>query len=275
MHATAAPTGVAAPSSHHNLPVFLHFALSLLHSALKHHKLHESDAAIRALLDPYLPLLASTTLLMQPGKGRAAATSVEVVEVSLKVCNFLLRWPSLPSHGAFVGPLASFLFSLLQQGDAALHPPLFKTLSILIHHCRHAFNAAQLSLLFSFIKEAVLTPTERSPVFPLLHAVLTRKWLHPDLYDVMDRVATLLVTSPSAAVRDEAAALFLLFLLDYPLGRQAHATAPDVPGAEPRLRRGGRPPGGGGHAGVGGGAPSRRWRWTRRRSCCGSPSSWR
>ena len=208
----------AAPSSQHNLPVVLHFALSLLHSALKHHKLHESDASIRILLDPYLPLLSSTTLLLTPARGRAASLSSDVVEVSLKVCNFLLRWPSLPSHPAFVAPLAAFLFALLQQGDAALHPALFKTMSILIQHCRHQFTSAQLGLLFSFIREAMLTPQEHSPVFPLLHAVLTRKWLHPDLYDVMDRTAHLLVTSPSASVRQEAATLFLLFLLDYPVG---------------------------------------------------------
>ena len=209
----------AAPSMNHNLPVVVHFALSLLQAALKHHRLPESDATIRALLDPYLPLLASTTLLLTPSTPqRSSALSMDVLDVSLKVSNFLLRFPSLPSLPSFVARFAPFLFILLTSAESALLPSLFKTLSILIHHSRYTFTAPQLTLLFSFIKQELLSPSEHSFVFPLLHAILTRKLLHPDLYDVIDRVAQLLVTSPSAPVRTSAASLFLLFLLDYPIG---------------------------------------------------------
>ena len=209
----------AAPSSNHNLPVVVHFALSLLHAALKHHKLPESDATIRALLDPYLPLLASTTTLLAPSTPqRSSALSVDVLDVSLKVTNFLLRFPSLPSLPSFITRFSPFLFTLLTSSESALLPSLFKTLSILIQHSRYPFTQPQLSLLFSFIKQELLAPSDHSFVFPLLHSVLTRKLLHPDLYDAIDRTAQLMVTSPSALIRTSAASLFLLFLLDYPVG---------------------------------------------------------
>ena len=212
----------AAPSAHHNLPVLLHFALSLLHSALKHNKLHEFDPAARALLDRFLPLLSSTTLLLTPAAPTrgASVVSADVIDVSLRVCNVLLRWSALPSLPAFVSSLAPFLFSLLNGAESSLLPSAFKTLSILIHHSRQSFTGPQLTLLFSFIREELLTPSDHSFVFPLLHAILTRRLLHPDLYDCMDRVAELLVTSASAKVREAAAGLFLLFLLDYPVGEK-------------------------------------------------------
>ena len=225
-------TSRAALSSTHNAPILLHFALSLLNNALAHHKLHETDPGIPQMLDPYLNLLATACLLMksttattQPtkarggaGSGGMGAVSNEVIEMALRICNHLLRFSTLPSLPSFVPPFNSFLFTLLTSGQAQLTSAAFKTLSILIYHSKCTFTPQQLSLLFSFINQDLTTITDTSFVFPLLHSILSRQLLHTELYDTMARVAELCVVSGSGVVRQRCGELFVLFLLDYPIG---------------------------------------------------------
>ena len=216
----------ATLSTTHNSPITLHFALQLLHNTLAHHKLTETQPPnAPQLLDPFLNLIATTCLLMRPtgGSGQARAGGVgvvsnEVVEVSLRICNHLLRFSSLPSLASFVPPFNSFLFTLLTSGQSSLTSAAFKTLSILIYHSKCTFTPQQLSLLFSFINADLTTLTDTSFVFPLLHAILSRQLLHPDLYDTMSRTAQLAITSTTPLTRTRCADLFVQFLLDYPIG---------------------------------------------------------
>ena len=219
----AKPRTAASVSATLNLPILLHFALSLLHSALKQDKLRDSGRDAASVLDPYLQLLSSTCLMMQdasaasaPQSGRkgGAAVSDDVIDVSLRVCNHLLRLP-LPSLPGFLPVLTRFLFSLLTRGKSSLSSSVFRTLSIVIHHSEQPLSAAQLSLLLSFVREELLQPHEQSVVFLLLHGILKRRLLHPELAGCMSLVAQLLVTSDSASIRSDAATNFLLYLLDY------------------------------------------------------------
>ena len=219
----AKPRTAASVSARLNLPVLLHFALSLLHAALKQDKLRDGGLDAAAVLDPYLQLLSSTCLMMQDAATAAAApsgrkggagVSDDVIDVSLKLCNQLLRLP-LPSLPAFLPVLTRFLFSLLTRGKSSLSSPVFRTLSIVIHHSEQPLSAAQLSLLLSFVREELLQPSEQSLVFVLLHGILKRRLLHPELAGCMRIVSQLLVTSDSAAIRSEAASCYLLYLLDY------------------------------------------------------------
>jgi len=59
---------------------------------------------------------------------------------------------------------------------------------------------------------------ERQNAFSLLRAILTRKIVLPEVYDLMTRVQELVVRSQAAQVRQLASTSFLQFLLDYPLG---------------------------------------------------------
>ena len=222
-------TSRAALSATHNAPIVLHFALSLLNNSLAHHKIHESEPGMREMLDPYLHLLASACLLMKTtggGQTKAkgatgagmGAVSNEVIDMALRICNHLLRFSSLPSLPSFVPPFNSFLFTLLTSGQSSLTSAAFKTLSILIYHSKCTFTPQQLSLLFSFMNQDLTSLTDTSFVFPLLHSILSRQLLHADLYDTMSRVAELAVVSNSPLVRHRCGELFVLFLLDYPIG---------------------------------------------------------
>lgn len=48
---------------------------------------------------------------------------------------------------------------------------------------------------------------------------MSRKFVAPEIYDLMDKVAEMLVTNQSTNVREVCRAIYLQFLLDYPQGR--------------------------------------------------------
>jgi len=59
----------------------------------------------------------------------------------------------------------------------------------------------------------------QATLFQLLRAIMSRKFVAPEIYDLMDKVAEMLVTNQSTNVRDVCRSIYLQFLLDYPQGR--------------------------------------------------------
>jgi U3 small nucleolar RNA-associated protein 20 len=59
----------------------------------------------------------------------------------------------------------------------------------------------------------------QATLFQVLRAVMSRKFVAPEIYDLMNKVAEMLVTNQSSNVREVCRAIYLQFLLDYPQGR--------------------------------------------------------
>merc|ERR1712195_310272 len=77
------------------------------------------------------------------------------------------------------------------------------------------FTTAQVTLLLEFVKEDM---ANKKQAVALLKAIVSRKVLLPEVYDVITRVCELMVQSNETAIRTQSAAVFLQFLMDYPLG---------------------------------------------------------
>ena len=69
-----------------------------------------------------------------------------------------------------------------------------------------------------------LPDTPPAPPVPLsaLQAILARKLVLPEVYDLMNRVQELMVRSQAAPVRSACSSALLQFMLDYPLGEWEH-----------------------------------------------------
>jgi U3 small nucleolar RNA-associated protein 20 len=55
-----------------------------------------------------------------------------------------------------------------------------------------------------------------------VQAILARKLVLPEVYDLMNRVQELMVRSQAAPVRSACSSALLQFMLDYPLGEWEH-----------------------------------------------------
>lgn len=75
----------------------------------------------------------------------------------------------------------------------------------------------------SFLAELVLPdleePDRQVAIFSLLRAIMSRKFVAPEVYDIMDKVAEMMVTNQSPQVQELCRGAILQFWLDYPQGK--------------------------------------------------------
>jgi len=62
-------------------------------------------------------------------------------------------------------------------------------------------------------------PGRQASVFAMLRAIVARKFIVPEIYDLMERVSEVMVTNQSPQVQELCRSVLLQFLLDYPQGK--------------------------------------------------------
>eukprot|EP00775_Hariotina_reticulata_P008462 gene8462-8646_t len=218
-----------------HLYLLSHFCLNLLNSSMKKGVLAGRDPHTLLLLDPLLPLLVRALYSRHLG----------TVQGSLKALTVLVGHQQLPGMTAAAAAAGRALSSLLKKVPDAGHPlaqDCFKLLGAMLRDCPN-YNppTPQIRFLLRWIAAdlqsggtaasaaaAVAGSSgggavgassigERVSGYGLLRAVLGRRLLVPEVYDVMDIVQKQMMTSHSNTGRATAAAALLQFLLDYPL----------------------------------------------------------
>jgi len=74
-----------------------------------------------------------------------------------------------------------------------------------------------LAQLVSLIKQNIATFSLQNNVFQCLRALLKRKFIAPEIYDIIEQVQELMVTSVQQNVRQVCSSSLLIFLMEYPL----------------------------------------------------------
>ena len=62
-------------------------------------------------------------------------------------------------------------------------------------------------------------PSRQASVFTMLRAIVSRKFVVPEMYDIMDKASEIMVTSQSPSVQEQCRNVLLQFLMDYPQGK--------------------------------------------------------
>ena len=206
------------------------FGLNLMNSSSK--KIDIRDEKSLTMLDPFVPMLTACV---------CHCRDTEVALVALKCLLVLLRsdLASIPSCSKSIGSktltlLASAGSSLSTNHD--LTQACFKTLTHLIGTKTTAkanlpkideeygidaqlpLTAEQMKVLISLIKASITDSDQHNPALNLIKVILIRRFMSPELYDLMESLMKLVVRSPKALLRQECARLFVRYLLDYPMG---------------------------------------------------------
>eukprot|EP01043_Picozoa_sp_COSAG02_P004304 COSAG02_NODE_111_length_36009_cov_42.221248_1_plen_2408_part_00 len=191
------------------------FALGLLHVQVKHDgdgfKLRDPDTI--GFIEPFVPQLLACL------KSREN----KVLELALKVIGLLVPC-QLPAMSECAKALARRCFKVLGgAGDAGgLSQACYRCIAIILRDLPAAdVTDHQLQVLLKFIS-AELDGTgqrgEQSTSFVLLKAIVSRKLVKTEVYDVMEACFKLLVRSQSPSTRTNCSQLLLQFMLEYPLG---------------------------------------------------------
>ena len=188
------------------------FGLTLLNSCLKRFKLDTSDEMICSMADPYLQLLLRYVQFSKDSNG---------IVLSLRCLGSLLRI-NLPSVSKIANELSPVVLEHLTAWGAASNTQTdivqgcFKTLNLLFLHPNLSpsngtalaeksselpLTAHQMQALISLLQSAVMESEHHNATFGLVKAICVKKYVSPELYDLMDIILKLSVQSQKPSVR--------------------------------------------------------------------------
>ncbi|KAI9030419.1 armadillo-type protein [Hyaloraphidium curvatum] len=199
-----------AVSEHLNAHLFVGFGLSLLLNGLRREVIRLSDDEHVRMLDPIISLLATTASSKHSG----------VAVTGYKVLGFVAK-AALPALDAAKDSiLRTAMRSVMRSPNLSsdLVQQTLKFLAVMIRDTDVDLSDQQIAGLISLITPELEETANQATCFALIKAIVSRKYISDDVYSLMDRIASLLVTSQSSEVRSLCRQVWLPFLLDYPQG---------------------------------------------------------
>ncbi|KAG9451956.1 hypothetical protein H6P81_004860 [Aristolochia fimbriata] len=184
------------------------FALGVLNNRLKSMKLNKKDDQLLSLLDPLVGLL-----------GNCLKSKYEdIVSTALKCFTPLMKLP-LPSLRYQAKDIKNFLLDFTQRSGNASNPlthTCLKLLTVLLQSDKVTLSDGQLKDLVQFLSVEIENESAQV-VLSLLKAIVGRRLVINEIYDLVKRVGELMVRSQSEPIRKKCSQILLQFLLDYPL----------------------------------------------------------
>ncbi|CAL5362801.1 unnamed protein product [Camellia sinensis] len=188
------------------------FALGVLHNSMKNTKLNKKDKQLLSMLDPFVRLLTDCL----------TAKYEDIISAALRCLAPLVRLP-LPSLESQADKIKTSLL-VIAQGSVNAGSPVMQSclslLTVLLRSTRITLSTDQLHMVIQF---PLFIDLERNPLFvalSLLKAIVNRKLVVHEIYDLVTRVAELLVTSQVEPIRKKCSQILLQFLLDYHLSEK-------------------------------------------------------
>ncbi|CAH2042255.1 unnamed protein product [Thlaspi arvense] len=188
------------------------FGLGLLHNSMKNTKLHKKDEHLLSMLDPFVTLLTKCL----------TSKYEDIISAAIRCLSQLVRMP-LPSLESQADNIKTSLL-VIAQGAVNTTSPLMqsclKLLTVLLRNTRVTLSTEQLHMVIQF---PMFIDLERNPSFlalSVLKAIVNRKLVVHEIYDLINQVAEVMVTSQVEPIRKKCSQILLQFLLDYHLSEK-------------------------------------------------------
>ncbi|EES00968.2 hypothetical protein BDA96_03G215700 [Sorghum bicolor] len=195
-----------------NSYILTKFALDLLRNRLKSIKLDKEDEQLVKMLDPFVDLLQ-----------KCMSSKHETVLSATFRCFALLVKLPLPSLKDSANVVKNVLMDIVQRtgnSNGHLVTSCFKLLADLLRGFRISLSDNQLQML-------VHTPmfvdlqTNPSPVaLSLLKTIVRLKLVSHEIYDMVVKIAELMVTTLTESIQQQCIQIMLQFFLNYPLSEK-------------------------------------------------------
>jgi U3 small nucleolar RNA-associated protein 20 len=184
------------------------FALRMLHkrtTSLKQGKIEH----VLSMLDPFVTLL-----------GNCLASKYEdILSASLSCLTSLVRLP-LPSLESQADKIKEAVLDIAQSSVTSSSPLMQSCLRLLVVLLRSTRITLSSDQLHQLIQLPLFVDLEREPsnlALSLLKAIVNRKLVVPEIYDLVTQAGELMVTSQVDSIRKKCSQILLQFLLDYQL----------------------------------------------------------
>ena len=189
------------------------FGLDMFVTAFRRGNFDFDDVSILARLGPFVNAIGDT--LYSPTSS--------ILVLGLKATAAIARCPLPQLEPALPVFVKNILRVLKQAGgnaESEVAQTAIKTLAVIIRDCKASeVSETQLSYLLDVISPDLEDPGRQSTIFAILRAIITRRFVSPEIYDLMDRVSSIMVTSQSIHAQEVCRGVLIQFLLDYPQGQ--------------------------------------------------------
>jgi U3 small nucleolar RNA-associated protein 20 len=194
-----------------NVYLFIEFGLSLLLTSLKREKISSREQSHLEMVDPLIPLI-----------GKAFYSNHSSINIlAMKIYGILIKW-TLPELTSTNPVIVKRLFQLIAKSsstDSDLIQNVFKLLAIILRDCPHVcVQEKNIITLIALLGPDIEEPDKQTTTFSLIRAILERKIVAIEIYDLMDAIARVLITSQSNQVRELCRHAYIQFLTNYPHG---------------------------------------------------------
>ncbi|KAI0782968.1 armadillo-type protein [Abortiporus biennis] len=191
---------------------FVIFGLELFNTAHRRSRFDFQDREIIARLESMVTVIGNTLY----------SSHIQVVIPALKAASAIIHSPlknidkSLP---VFIRQMIDIIKQAGSTESEAAQASLKSLSSILRDQPNAQVKEKDLIFLLELLTPDLEDPTRQASVFAMLRAIVSRKFVVPEIYDIMDKVSEIMVTNQSPQVQELCRGVLLQFLLEYPQGK--------------------------------------------------------
>ncbi|TFK50804.1 hypothetical protein OE88DRAFT_1680621 [Heliocybe sulcata] len=196
----------------HNSYKFVAFGLELFNTAYKRSRFDFQDKSIVARLEPMVSVIGNAMY----------SNNAHVTSLALKASASILKCPLSSIEKTLPVFIRRSIDIIKETGNTAsdlVQTALKSLASILRDSPKSDVKEKDLTFLLELLSPDLEEPSRQPAVFAMLRAIVARKFVVPEIYDVMDKVSEIMVTSQSPQVQELCRGVLLQFLLDYPQGK--------------------------------------------------------
>lgn len=199
---------------------FMFFGLELMYQSFRYRWedcVSLAQPTPSTFYDPVMKLLFKCT------NTSATFQSTKLLTMILKVLIFVLRLPNagneLPTLMRISGKFANLIISnATSTSSQDLSRVCFEAIAQLMRSCESfKLSPSHLLLFVKLIEQDMYDINRHSVAFPLLKAIIYRKFVVSEIYDLMDKVQELLVQSAHSSIQKSCMKVLTQFLMDYPM----------------------------------------------------------
>lgn len=191
---------------------FVVFGLDLFNTAYRRSRFDFNDPSVLARLEPMTSVIGNTLY----------SSHMQVVVAGLKAAASIVKSP-LKSIDKSLPVFIRQTIEIIRQSGSTESESVqaaFKSLAaILRDHPGAQVKEKDLVYLLELLAPDLEEPNRQATVFTMLRAIIARRFVVPEIYDLMDKVAEIMVTNQSPQVQELSRGAMLQFLLDYPQGK--------------------------------------------------------
>ncbi|KAJ7756392.1 armadillo-type protein [Mycena maculata] len=191
---------------------FVTFGLDLFNTALRRNKLDFHDPEIIKRLESMVVVIGNTLY----------SSTSPVLVFGLKAAAGIIKCPLKCLEKSIPVFVQQTIDIVKQAGstESEVVQVAFKSLAVILRDGPAVqVKEKDLIYLLELLTPDLEEPSRQASVFTMLRAIVARKFVVPEIYDVMDKVADIMVTSQSPQVQELCRSVLLQFLLDYPQGK--------------------------------------------------------